>query len=87
MRDQAETFEKLAELHNSIYVFRAKLDAIDSVDENHSKLLLDEANKICSPCGAAYGEYTYLFEAAGVRFGEIYKNFWDRIEKKGEYAE
>ena len=85
MRNQQETFEKLAYLHNEINNFKTKLDGIESITEFDSTELLSEANKICAPCGAAYGEYTYLFEAAGLKAGEIYRDFWDRIEKKGEY--
>lgn len=87
MRDQTETFEKLAKFHNAIYTFKAKLDAIEKVNDDQGKYLLTEANAITLPYGDAYGEYTYLFDACGVRFIEIYKDFWDRIDKKGDYSE
>jgi hypothetical protein len=82
MRNQIETFEKLSKLHNDIYAFRAKLEAIEAISEIEKLSLLVEANKIVAPCGGAYGEYTYLFEACGIRFGEIYQDFWDRLDEE-----
>lgn len=87
-RNHEETFEELSELHNAIYTFRTKLDAIESIESEADKLaLLSEVNKIGKQCGAAYGKYTYLFDACGNRLREIYHDFWVRLEKTGEYED
>jgi len=79
--------EELTKIHNEIMQFRKKLDGIDSVTEQEALEILKEANKVVAPCLKLYGEYNYLFRAAGDRFHEIYKDFCDRMEGKGEYAE
>jgi len=79
--------EELTKIHNSIMQFRKKLDGIYFVTDQESMEILEEANKVVVPCLRSYGEYNYLFRAAGDRFREIYKDFWDRIDGKGEYAD
>lgn len=75
-----DIFEKLDALHTQIFQLATKLEALESVPENQRLELLAEMNKVGAPCGAAYGQYTYLFEAAGQKLSEIYHDFWDRIE-------
>lgn len=82
-----EIFEKLESIHNTINEFFRRLDAIESLTEKQKSEILKEANFIVAPCTAAHGEYTYLFKSVSNNFQDRYNDFWDRIEKKGDYAE
>ena len=82
-----EQLERLADVHNITKAFFKKLDNIESVTHEDSMAILKEANSIAAMCNGAYGEYTYLFTACARHFDEMYQDFWDRIEKKGEYAD
>jgi hypothetical protein len=77
--------EKLQVLHNDLMSLKSKLDSTST--ESEARDILKLTNNIAARCGAAYGQYTYLFEACGQKLHEIINDFFDRVEKKGEYAD
>lgn len=81
-----ETFKNLEKIHDNVKAFFSKLDVISQVDDKLKLEILAQANALCSQFNGAYGEYSYLYAACARNFEEKYQDFWDRIEKKGDYA-